>query len=200
MIKNHNDLLDSLAIAKSSIFKNCNLGSKYLNMVSYGKEKLPRADLIVFNPSYTNFQISVFEIKWSRSDFLQDLRSKKWESYLPHCHRFYFATPFLIPGDPGKRKFLNIKEIPAQAGLIQYNCEKKTWRVKKAPPKKEIEIDLEFLMAMIFYKQRGGDRQYWRNMTAKIGEIKHVYRHEMADFGRKVAEAVIFYNIYGNKK
>jgi hypothetical protein len=194
-IKNHDDLLDNLSIAKSSIFKNCNLGSKHLNMDSYGSVVLPRADLVIFNPSYTQFHISIFEVKWSRADFLQDLRSGKWQSYLPYCHRFYFATPLTIPNDPGKRRFLNIKELPEEAGLVNYNFEKKTWHTRRLPPeKREIEINIEFLMAMIFYKQRDGDRQYWKRMTAKLGEIKYVYNHEMKTFGGKVAEAVYWYN------
>jgi hypothetical protein len=199
-IKSHDDLLDILAKNKRSIFTNCYLGNKRANDFTPGAPLLPRADLVVFNPSYIRFLISIYEVKWSRADFLRDLNSEKWRSYLPYCHHFYFAVPKFIPGDTGKRCFLNIKEVPPEAGLIRYNQDKNTWYVRKAAPKRKIEIDLEFLQAMILYKQKGGDKEYWRRMSAKLGELRHVYKYEMKQFGHQVAKAVEYYKIHGDKK
>jgi hypothetical protein len=48
------------------------------------------------------------EIKVSRSDFLRELKARKWEGWLPFVHRFYFAAPAGL---------LRLDEIPDGCGL-----------------------------------------------------------------------------------
>src|SRR5690606_10345987 len=45
-----------------------------------------RCDVIGYNKEG---RIVIIEVKASKADFLQD---KKWRSYLPYCHEFYFLT------------------------------------------------------------------------------------------------------------
>ncbi len=47
-----------------------------------------------------------FEVKVSRSDFLDD---RKWQDYLPYCQAFYFVSP---------AKVIRAGEVPAEAGLM----------------------------------------------------------------------------------
>lgn len=49
------------------------------------------------------------EIKVSRSDFLREIKSRKWETWRPYVHRFYFAAPAGL---------LKLDEIPDGCGLI----------------------------------------------------------------------------------
>ena len=46
-------------------------------------------DAWVMNKSWTNQRVIGYEIKVSRSDFLQD---SKWRSYLGYCNMLYFLT------------------------------------------------------------------------------------------------------------
>jgi hypothetical protein len=64
-----------------------------------------RMDAWVIKPGYPEHTTG-YEIKVSRSDFLQD---KKWQNYLPFCDAFFFICP------PG---LIQEAELPKEAGLI----------------------------------------------------------------------------------
>jgi len=136
----HNELAEDLAITKNSFYLDVPLGS--VSLAPYG-EGVPRADLVEVKPSYTRFCVSIYEVKVSRSDFLSDIKSGKWRSYLPHCHRIYFATP---AGMVDKR------EIPEEAGWIA--CGDRGWKTMKAAPVLQAEIPKETLLSLLFVKQR----------------------------------------------
>lgn len=104
MEMNHDALLENLAQAKGTIFKNPCLGSPVLASMTgelikigkgwgYKRNGVPRADIVTIMPSYTRFLITIYEVKSNRADFLSEIKSGKWKKYLPHCHRFYFAMP-----------------------------------------------------------------------------------------------------------
>ena len=75
-----------------------------------------RMDAVAFNcwPSKGHVRIG-FEVKASRADLLRDLRSSKWQGYLPFVHQFYFVLP-------RETKFI-WSEVPDQAGVIRWNGE-----------------------------------------------------------------------------
>lgn len=52
--------------------------------------RTPRMDAVVIPRRWDRLVVTVYEIKVSRGDFLQD---EKWPEYLPWCNRFLFATP-----------------------------------------------------------------------------------------------------------
>ena len=81
-----------------------------------------RMDAIAFNcwPSKQHERIG-FEVKASRADLLSDLRSFKWQGYLPFVHQFYFVLP-------RETKF-TWDELPDQVGVIRWNGEKITMTV-----------------------------------------------------------------------
>ena len=91
----HIELADDLCTtfrghdAKAPYFaaREVNLGSSWL------ERGVPRADVLTVKPSYTKFCVSIYECKVSRADFLADVNAGKWRSYLPFCHRLYFACP-----------------------------------------------------------------------------------------------------------
>ena len=49
-----------------------------------------RLDAWVMKKSWSPITMLGYEIKQSRSDFLQD---NKWQAYLPCCHQLYFVCP-----------------------------------------------------------------------------------------------------------
>ena len=144
MSKEHDDVAEDLALAKGGIpFLNVCLGPKWI-----GSGKTPRADLVVCSASYKGFVLSAFEVKISRSDFLRDLRSEKWRTYLPHCNRLYFAVL-----DEVCRK----EDIPEEAGLLIRN-NRGWYTAKKAPPLQSI-VPYNTLKSLIFARQRRSARE-----------------------------------------
>lgn len=71
--------------------------------------------------AYKSMKTIGYEIKTSRSDFLQD---KKWQNYLPVCNRFYFVSP---------PEVINKEDLPSGIGL--YHVIDNTLKcIKKAKP------------------------------------------------------------------
>jgi len=70
-----------------------------------------------------------YEIKVSRSDFLND---KKWVSYLAYCNEFYFVSP---------KGVIQVAEVPETAGLIWVTDTGNKLYTKKKAPYREINID-----------------------------------------------------------
>lgn len=109
-----------------------------------------RADVVTIKPSYTRFNLSIYEVKVSRADFLSDIRSEKWRSYLPHCHQFYFATV----GD-----IVDKSDIPAEAGWVDKG--KNGWSFRKHIKSRDVDIPVQTLQSLLFMRQRKSvrDRQ-----------------------------------------
>jgi hypothetical protein len=157
----HNELLDSLAYFKGSIFKTIFLENpqkaywekqkKFRELALTGDMKgfrelrnekntsAPQADLIVIANYYN---IEIYEVKATRADFLSDIRTKKWEKYLNYCHRFYFAC---LSGICKKN------EIPEPAGLYTWSG---NWHGVKAAKQRDIDYNIDMLLAMLNYKQK----------------------------------------------
>lgn len=142
-----------------------------------------RMDLVLFRAlqGYQRMVFEGYEVKATRADFLSDIRSGKWEQYLPRLTQFYFAVPSgLVQND----------EVPGPAGLIvrtenvkdvRYTSGRalRKWRVvKRADPLSQradhVPADAG-VIARILYKvseqrytsgvmdeRRGQARGYWR--------------------------------------
>lgn len=146
--------------------------------VSKGKGT-PIADVLTVKPSYTRFCILIYEVKVSRSDFLSDIRSEKWKMYLPHCHRFYFATTSGI---------VKWEDIPPEAGWIVRGD--KGWRVNKATKNRDTEVDGETLLSLIFYKQKAPKRLRRLKMVEWIKHGSYDRKKTVAKIvGKEIAEA-----------
>ena len=91
------------------------------NGPSYGAP-MGKMDAWVMKKSWAKFSTICYEIKVSRSDFIND---DKWPIYLDYCNEFYFVSP------PG---VIEKDEVPEQAGLLHTskNCTRLYTR-KKAP-------------------------------------------------------------------
>lgn len=70
------------------------------------------ADVVSIRPSWSKPRPTIYEVKVSRSDFLSDIRSDKWERYVPYSKRLYFATP---------KDLVDKGEVPKGAGLMYRN-------------------------------------------------------------------------------
>jgi hypothetical protein len=96
-----------------------------------------RMDAVAIKKSWANPCITVYEVKVSHSDFVND---SKWPQYLQYCHRFYFACP---------EGLIAKKELPDGAGLVYVKPDGSV-RTVKAPPCRAIEPDAEFFRYILF--------------------------------------------------
>lgn len=140
----HRELCFDLANAKGTLYIEIPLGPVWGYIKRrMGLETLGRADVITIKPSYTKFNLDIYECKVTRSDFLSDINSKKYEIYYNHCHRFYFAA---LSG------IIKASEIPDGIGLIVRG--ETGWKTIKQAKKREVNIPESTLLAIAFYKGR----------------------------------------------
>jgi|GEM_PF-1154623 len=82
----------------------------------------PRPDVYAIEKSYSRFVATAFECKVSRSDFLADVTTGKWQSYFAYSGAIVFAAPDGL---------LKASDIPVAAGLIVRKDA--VWRYAKKP-------------------------------------------------------------------
>ena len=78
-------------------------------------------DALAIKISWTNYGITGYEVKVSRSDFLRD---EKWRAYLPMCNALYWAV---APG------VCDVSEIPDNCGLLTLTSTGGLRMLRKAP-------------------------------------------------------------------
>lgn len=169
----HIRLVEDLALSLDTPYINVPCGSIWLN------KGTPIADVCVVKPSYTRFCLSIYEVKFSRADFLSDIRSEKWKKYLYHCHRFYFATTSGI---------VKLEDIPTEAGWIVRG--NNGWRVMKSALNRDVEIGGETLLSLLFYKQKKTKRFNRLQMVEWIKHGSYDRKKTVAKIvGKEIAEA-----------
>lgn len=87
-----------------------------------------RLDAWAMRKSWSRPLVWGYEVKVSRSDFVND---NKWRAYLDYCNDFYFACP------PG---VIKPEELPAEAGLLWVASTGRCLFVKKKAPSREVSI------------------------------------------------------------
>ena len=175
----HREMVDKLADAKSTIYKEIPLGSVWM-------QRPQIADVLKVNPSYTRFCITIYECKVSRSDFLSDIRTGKWKGYLDHCHAFAFVT---------KKGVTDLQEIPDNAGLIFYAD--RGFYTRKAPPIINADVPIETMMAIMFYRNKNLKNMEYRHLLAH-GWIEE--KRKLKKMGGRVAESIQFHQVHKTKQ
>lgn len=174
----HRELCFDLAEAKGTRFIEVPLGSKYL---SWGE--VSQADVITVNPSYNKFNLDIYEVKVTRSDFLGEIKKKKYENSLPHCNRFYFA---LLAG------IAKPEEIPDGLGLIVRG--ENGWSTVKRAKKREIDFDKNMLLSMIFFNGRVYNRRRIELSNAQFGVRGNYNKDRLKGFGSDIKKMIVRYN------
>ena len=128
--------------------------------------------------SWSPTQTIGYEIKVSRSDFLNDT---KWEEYLKYCNSFYFVCP---------RGLISIDELPENVGLMYIASTGTRLVTKRKAVRREIEIPNKIFMYILMWRadivhstwnprSRGIGREFWEKWLEK----KRIDR----EFGRSVS-------------
>jgi len=95
-------------------------------------------DAWAIKPSWANPLVTGYEIKISRSDFVND---DKWKSYMDYCNAFYFVCPTgLIQPD----------ELPANVGLMWVARTGTRLYTKRKAPWRDVEIPESIYRYILF--------------------------------------------------
>ena len=166
----HRELCFDLAEAKNTRFIEVPLGSKYLNWGS-----VSQADVITVKPSYKRFSLDIYEVKVNRSDFLGEIRKKKYEASLPHCNRFYFAV---LSG------VAKLEEIPKGIGLLVRG--ENGWSTIRNAKKRNIEFDQHMLLSMIFFNGRVYNKRRIEMENSFYGIRRELSKRNLKGFGQDI--------------
>lgn len=140
----------------------------------------PIADLLAIAKSYY-VRASIYEVKVSRGDFFRDTGSGKYERYLPHCNRLFFAVPSGL---------VQVHEVPPECGLIMRG--EKGWRVRKSAPARQWVPSVEFLLALLFrgYKDFRVNRDLMdRERWERNGSLADEAREHGIRIGKQIADS-----------
>lgn len=177
----HKELLDDLEVQTEASrlgihFREAALGSR---MWRGGHVAVP--DLLTIQKSYSKPDITICEVKATRTDLLSDVGEGKWRRYLPVCERLYFCLPQgmewkdVLGGEP-----VGIR-IRTETG----------WRtVKKAPKRTMEKWDVDFALALLFLR-KGQDVQGNR-LESKRSYVRQLQRvaKDVTLWERTVNEAI----------
>lgn len=125
-----------------------------------------RLDYWAMKPSWATPAYTGYEIKVSRSDFLQD---NKWVNYLPYCEYFYFVCPFGL---------IDPSEVPEKAGLMYASKTGSRIYTKKKAPYREVNVPAEILTYLLMWRMRENNvmtnAEYWKNWLEQKKENQEI--------------------------
>jgi len=131
-----------------------------------------RLDAWVMKKSWSPITMLGYEIKQSRSDFLQD---NKWQAYLPCCHQLYFVCP---------KGIIQPEELPQDVGLLWAGEGERLFTKRKAPYR-AIELPAELLVYVLMCRtqvtrecvSQKEYRDYWVDWLKQKNEDRELGYH-----------------------
>jgi hypothetical protein len=110
------------------------------NGPTWDASELLRMDAIAMAKSWKRPNVTAFEVKISRSDFLRD---NKWHLYADYCNYLYMVCP---------KGMIQANELPDIAGLMYYDPEIEKIVVKRRAPFRQVEIPAAMFQYMVMSK------------------------------------------------
>jgi hypothetical protein len=133
-------------------------------------------DALAIKKSWSNPCFTGYEVKVSRSDFMQD---NKWANYRNYCHKLYFACPSGL---------IKPEELPVDVGLVWVN-EDMGWSVRKAALFRPLDIPWEMLYYLVISRSDnerhpffGGRREYLQAFVADKAERRRLSSNVSSKF------------------
>ncbi len=120
--------------------------------------KVKIMDAWTIQKSWTKPYSTCYEIKISRSDFMND---KKWIDYLPYCNSFYFVAPAGI---------IDKSEVPEQAGLMLVSSTGTRLFTKKKAPFRNVKVSTDILMYILMWRSQITKEHVYQTDREKIEE------------------------------
>lgn len=165
------DLRDSLLAPDIMVWANMQLGTS----------GSMRPDVFTMRKSYVRPRPLAYECKISRSDFLSDVTSGKWQSYLQVATGVYFAAP---------DKLIELSELPPRCGLIVRK--QNVWRTIKRATLSPVTLPEDvYLKLLIDGIHREGRERYFRDFNTYRNEekIRKLYGDKVATILRAFDQA-----------
>lgn len=118
------------------------LGAKDGRMIwtdmQLGPAGSPRPDVYTIDPSYMHANPTAYEIKVSRSDFLSDVTSGKWQKYKTYAGAVVFAVPAGL---------IDKKELPGGCGLMVRS--ETGWRTMRRPNREHVKLPQDAMLKLL---------------------------------------------------
>lgn len=131
---------------------------QYLPVTEVTTPRGHRIDMACMLRRIEDKPLMLFEIKVSRSDFLADVRAKKWRNYL-EFGALSFAAPYGL---------IDASEIPDGLGFMQRHAN--SWRWKISPRLREAPKPTWWMYRRLI--MRAADESHWRGMTIKVRRLR----------------------------
>jgi len=141
-------------------------------------ESYQRLDAWAIKRAWTNPLATGYEIKVSRSDFLQD---DKWRGYLPYCNELYFVCP---------PKLIQPEELPADVGLLWCSLNAARLYSKRKAAWRDVEIPESLYRYVLFSRVRVVDESDGRQFHRDYWQRWLTERKVDAEFGRHVSRTI----------
>lgn len=140
-----------------------------VKMGSFGNKIL---DAIAIPVSWSPRTVIGYEIKVSRSDFLND---QKYPHYMETCNLFYFVVP---------KGLIDKNEVPDRVGILEYNNGR--LRQTKKASYSRVEINADMLFHCIFYKLEAYKKP--KSRAEHLADIQA--KVESRDYGHAMSEKI----------
>lgn len=144
------------------------------NGSTWMSKELAIMDGLAIKKSWAKPCLTGYEIKVSRSDFMND---EKWPVYKELCHRFYFACP---------KDLIKPEELPDDVGLIWFNPENKNLYTRKKSKFRDIEMSADMFYYIILSRLENQKHPFFSSQRELLEQyvIDKVSKREL---GRRVA-------------
>lgn len=140
-----------------------------------------RMDAWAMKRSWAHPCVSAYEVKISRSDFLND---EKWRQYLPYCNTFSFVAPSGI---------IKPEELPADTGLLTVATTGSRLFTKRKAPFRDVQIPEDVWRYILMCRvaiRRTADNQWGVESPREFWSRFLDGRTQDHELGRKVGRKV----------
>lgn len=136
---------------------------EWSNFAEVGISDSRRVDAVCVNTwASTGFAVHGFEIKVSRSDFLNEMKDiSKWQKFGQFCNFFWLAAP---------KGLVDVSELPEKWGLME--LQKNGLRIKKQAPQLDQKPISNLFLAALLRNQTNRLQRSIDQQAEKIAEIK----------------------------
>ena len=192
----------STEIKRALAVKHTRAGDYFLTEVKSGSSWNGTANRILdglaIKKSYASKCFVGYEIKISRSDFKSD---NKIFTYLPLVHQLYLVCP---------KGLIQPDELPVEVGLMWYNPDLKSLYYKKKTPKRNIDINTDMLLYIIysrleqdripFYSSRAEYFKDWLDNKLTNQELGNRVKSALVDKISSLEKKLDYVNRWGGGK
>ncbi|MFC5528407.1 MmcB family DNA repair protein [Cohnella yongneupensis] len=149
---------------------------------TWDNKELLKFDAFAMKKSWANPCLYGYEVKVSRSDFLQD---NKWPGYMAYCNRFAFVCP---------KGLIQPEELPEEVGVIWYYPDSGALVNKRPAKHRIIEISTD-LYQYILMSRIESDRNPFFSSKREYFEAYLADKEERRNLGKSIGSKLLDDNI-----